>query len=160
MSSINSLNIQSHSSIKYKNDELNSITKLRLEALGIDPKSVKTEAQAQLIIAQSEGAQKHNDIGNKQQGGTQQELISDAKKLAEHVGVCVSEKDLLEDILQKISETLQTMANDPEKANFVREAQEKLVSIAQRADIMVNVQQNIFNEMNMISISNRLIHGL
>lgn len=98
MSSVNFVNIQSSAISGCKCDELSNLTKLRLEILGIDSSTVKTESQAQLIIAQLEGALKKN-LDN-EQGGTRQELISE------------------------------------------------------------NTQQNIFNEMNMISISNRLILGL
>lgn len=143
--------------VSYKGEELTRVTKLRLEMLGINPSAVNTEAQAQLIIAQLEGAQKRNGTDSQQQGGTQQGLISEAKQLAQQIGVSVFEGNSLEDILENISETLQS----PEyPVQSVQESQEKLADIAQRANITINVQKNIFNQMNMISISNRLILGL
>lgn len=160
MSSINYINIQSSAVSSYKGEELSNVTKLRLEALGIDPAVINNESQAKLIIAQLEGAQKKNGYTEQKQGGTGQELLSDAKNLAEQVGVSVSERDSSEDILNNIIKTLNTMSKDPAKAEFVQDIQDKLIIIAQRVNKIENTQQNIFNKMNMISISNRLILGL
>lgn len=160
MSSINYINIQSSAVSSYKGEELSNVTKLRLEALGIDPAVINNESQAKLIIAQLEGAQKKNGYTEQKQGGTEQELLSDAKNLAEQVGVSVSERDSSEDILNNIIKTLNTMSKDPAKAEFVQDIQDKLIIIAQRVNKIENTQQNIFNKMNMISISNRLILGL
>lgn len=160
MSSINFINIKSSAVSSYKGEELSNVTKLRLEALGIDPAVINNESQAKLIIAQLEGAQKKNGYTEQKQGGTEQELLSDAKNLAEQVGVSVSERDSSEDILNNIIKTLNTMSKDPAKAEFVQDIQDKLIIIAQRVNKIENTQQNIFNEMNMVSISNRLILGL
>lgn len=101
MSSINSLtNMQSMAITAYKHDELSTSTKQKLEALGIDPTTVTSEAQAQTLIAQAEAARKQNNSGH-QQGGNSSQHQSDA-----------------------------------------------------------NTQQNIFNTMDMISLSNKLILGL
>ena len=68
MSSISSLN---NASIISFHKGLSAYTKMRLEALGIDPSTVQTEMQAQAIIAQAEAAQKQQQ-GNtgQQQGGS------------------------------------------------------------------------------------------
>ena len=160
MSSINYINLQCSAVSSYKGEELSNVTKLRLEALGIDPAAINNESQAKLIIAQLEGAQKKNGYTEQKQGGTEQELLSDAKNLAEHVGVSVSERDSSEDILNNIIKTLKTMSKDSAKAEFVQDVQDKLIIIAQRVNKIENTQQNIFNKMNMVSISNRLILGL
>ena len=136
---------------------------MRLEALGIDPSTVQTEMQAQAIIAQAEAAQKQQQ-GNtgQQQGGnsSQQQLISQARELAQKAGAAVSEQDSLEDMLGKISESLNVMAKDPSRASKAQEYQNELESLAQKADVIINVQQNIFNTMDMVSLSNKLILGL
>ena len=141
----------------YKGDELKPSTKLRLEALGIDPASVQTEAQAQILIAQAEAAPRENNSGNRQGGNSSREqLIFEAKELANEVGVSVSSKDTLEDIIENIAEVL----NAQEPSKKVQEYQSRLANLAQRAEVLVTIQQNIFNEMEMISVSNRLILGL
>lgn len=100
MTSINSV----HSSIiisYHKGEALSLSTKMRLEALGIDPTTVSSEAEAQILIAQAEAAQNQNNSGHEQQGGNSQKQKSDT-----------------------------------------------------------DIQQNIFNSMDMISLSNKLILGL
>lgn len=99
MSSINTrINIQSIAVTAYKHDELSASTKQRLEALGIDPSTVHSETEAQILIAQAEAARQQNNSGQ-QQGGN---------------------------FSQRQAET----------------------------------QQNIFNTMDMISLSNKIILGL
>ncbi len=155
MSSIN--NIQSLGISCYKGDELKPSTKIRLEALGIDPATVQTEAQAQLLIAQAEAAPRQNNSGNQQGGNSSREqLVSEAKELANEVGVSVSTKDTLEDIIENIAEVLN--AQMPSKR--VQEYQSRLANLAQRAEVLVTIQQNILKEKEMISVSNRLILGL
>lgn len=160
MSSISSIN-QAISITAYKGDELSTTIKMRLEALGIDPSSVTSESQAQILIAQAEAARNQNN-SRQQQGGnsSQQQLISEAKALAQKVGTNVSSQDSLIDIIDNISETLQTMGKDPAKAKLVGQYQSELTELAQKADVTINTQQNIFNTMDMISVSNKLILGL
>lgn len=162
MSSINSLNhIQSIAISSYKGEELSTTTKMRLEALGIDPSTVQSEAQAQILIAQAEAAQKQNNSGHQQGGNSsEQELMSEAKTLAQKVGADVSSQDKLEDITSKISEKIQVMANDPSQQKRAQQYQAELTSILQRAENLTITQQNIFNTLNMISVSNKLILGL
>lgn len=162
MSSISSINNSQAISISaYKGEELSTTTKMRLEALGIDPSSVTSEAQAQILIAQAEAAQSQNNSGQQQGGNSsEQELLSEAKSLAQSVGVSVSTQDSAEDIIVKISEKLEVMAKDPTQSKQVEGYQAQLESLAQRADVIVNTQQNIFNTMDMISLSNKLILGL
>ena len=94
MTSISSVsNMQTAAISSYKTEtELSSSTKLKLEALGIDPSTVTSEAQAQTLIAQAEAAKHQNNAGQQQQGGnsSEQELLSEAKNLASQIGVTVS----------------------------------------------------------------------
>ena len=101
MTSISSINGASAAVSTYKCDELSSSTKQKLEALGIDPASVTSEAQAQALIAQAEATKHQQNSGQQQQGGnsSEQELMSEAKDLASTVGVTVSSNDTLDDII-------------------------------------------------------------
>ena len=160
MSSINNLSsLQSAALVTHKCDTLSLATKMRLEALGIDPSNITSEAQAQIIIAQVEAAQNQNNSG-REKNSSREELFSEAKALAQAVGVSVSSRDSLENILRNIENALNIMAQDESQNSKVKEYKSKLSNIAQRANIAISIQQNIFNEMNMISISNRLILGL
>lgn len=165
MTSITNMSsIQSAGVSTYKQEELSSSTKLKLEALGIDATSVTSEVQAQTLIAQVEAAKQQNNAGQQQQGGnsSEQELLTEAKNLARQVGVTVSSKDSLDDIIDNISKELQVMLNsgDKSKASTAQSYQAQLASISGRAETIQSTQQNIFNTMNMISISNRYILGL
>lgn len=166
MSSISSINSsQSAAVLTYKTqEELSSSTKLKLEALGIDPTTVTSEAQAQTLIAQAE-ATKHQQNAEQQQGGgnsSEQELLSEAKSLASTVGVTVSSNDTLDDIIDNISAQLQVMLNssDQSKISQAQSYQAQLANISDRADSIQSTQQNIFNAMNMVSISNKYALGL
>lgn len=160
MSSINSL--QSSIIISFhKSDELSTTTKMRLEALGIDPSTVSSEAQAQILIAQAEAAPRQNNSGHQQGGNSSQhQLIFEAKELASKVGATVSDQDKLEDMLDKISERINVMAMNPSTVQKAQGYQKELADLAQRANVIVITQQNIFNTMDMISISNKLLLGL
>lgn len=165
MTSISSINsLQTGAISTYKTEELSSTTKLKLEALGIDPSTVTTEAQAQTLIAQAEAAKQQNNAGQQQQGGnsSEQELLSEAKNLATEVGVTVSSNDSLDDIVDNISKEIQVMLNsgDQSKISSAQSYQAQLASISGRAEAIQSTQQNIFNAMDMISVSNKYALGL
>lgn len=165
MTSISSINsLQAGTISTYKTEELSSTTKLKLEALGIDPSTVTTEAQAQTLIAQAEAAKQQNNAGQQQQGGnsSEQELLSEAKNLATEVGVTVSSNDSLDDIIDNISKEIQVMLNsgDQSKVSSAQSYQAQLASISGRAEAIQSTQQNIFNAMDMISVSNKYALGL
>ena len=165
MTSISSINsLQAGAISTYKTEELSSTTKLKLEALGIDPSTVTTEAQAQTLIAQAEAAKHQNNAGQQQQGGnsSEQELLSEAKNLATEVGVTVSSSDSLDDIIDNISKEIQVMLNsgDQSKVSSAQSYQAQLASISGRAETIQSTQQNIFNAMDMISVSNKYALGL
>ena len=166
MTSISSVsNMQTAAISSYKTEtELSSSTKLKLEALGIDPSTVTSEAQAQTLIAQAEAAKHQNNAGQQQQGGnsSEQELLSEAKNLASQVGVTVSYNDSLDTIIDNISKEIQVMLNSDDKSKMAiaQGFQTQLASISGRAESIQSTQQNIFNAMDMISVSNKYALGL
>ena len=166
MTSISSVsNMQTAAISSYKTEtELSSSTKLKLEALGIDPSTVTSEAQAQTLIAQAEAAKHQNNAGQQQQGGnaSEQELLSEAKNLASQVGVTVSSNDSLDTIIDNISKEIQVMLNSGDKSKMATAQgfQTQLASISGRAESIQSTQQNIFNAMDMISVSNKYALGL
>ena len=166
MTSISSVsNMQTSAISSYKTEtELSSSTKLKLEALGIDPSTVTSEAQAQTLIAQAEAAKHQNNAGQQQQGGnsSEQELLSEAKNLASQVGVTVSSNDSLDTIIDNISKEIQVMLNSGDKSKMATAQgfQTQLASISGRAESIQSTQQNIFNAMDMISVSNKYALGL
>ncbi len=163
MTSISSIGSAAASLSTNKIEELSSSTKQKLEALGIDPTTVTSEAQAQSLIAQAE-ATKHQQNSGQQQGGnsSEQELLSEAKDLASKVGAAVSSNDTLDDIIDNIAEEIQIMLNsgDQSQISQAQGYQAQLAEISDRADSIQTTQQNIFNAMNMVSISNKYALGL
>ncbi len=163
MTSISSIGSAAASLSTHKIEELSSSTKQKLEALGIDPTTVTSEAQAQSLIAQAE-ATKHQQNSGQQQGGnsSEQELLSEAKDLASKVGAAVSSNDTLDDIIDNIAEEIQIMLNsgDQSQISQAQGYQAQLAEISDRADSIQTTQQNIFNAMNMVSISNKYALGL
>jgi len=162
MSSISYINCSQAAALStYKGDELSVSTKMRLEALGIDPSSVKTEAQAQILIAQAEAAQSQNNSG-KQQGGnsSREQLVAEAKNLAQKVGARISDQDTLPDMIEKISDAIQVMTVSSSNYEKVQGYQAELKDLAARADVMVKLRENVFNKMDMVSVSNKIILGL
>ena len=163
MTSISSINSASAFMGACKTEELSSSTKQKLEALGIDPTTVTSEAQAQSLIAQAEAA-KHQQNSGQQQGGnsSEQELLSEAKDLASKVGATVSSNDTLDDIIDNIAEEIQIMLNSGDRSEISQAQgyQAQLESISDRADSIQTTQQNIFNAMDMVSISNKYALGL
>ena len=163
MTSISSINSASAFMVACKTEELSSSTKQKLEALGIDPATVTSEAQAQALIAEAEAA-KHQQNSGQQQGGnsSEQELLSEAKDLASKVGATVSSNDTLDDIIDKIAEEIQIMLNSGDRSEISQAQgyQAQLENISGRADSIQSTQQNIFNAMDMVSISNKYALGL
>ena len=62
MTSISSIGSAAASLSTHKIEELSSSTKQKLEALGIDPTTVTSEAQAQSLIAQAEATKMKNRL--------------------------------------------------------------------------------------------------
>ena len=82
--------------------------------------------------------------------------------LATEVGVTVSSNDSLDDIVDNISKEIQVMLNsgDQSKISSAQSYQAQLASISGRAEAIQSTQQNIFNAMDMISVSNKYALGL
>lgn len=149
----------------YQTNTLSTATKQKLEALGIDPSSVTSEAQAQALIAQAEATkhQQNADSGNSGGGNSsEQELMSEAKSLATAVGTSVSSDDTLDDIISNIDTKIQAMLNSGDENRFklAQGYQTQLASISERADTVSSTQNNIFNAMDMVSVSNKYALGL
>ena len=160
-SSISSLSSAQAGAVStYQNNTLSAATKQKLEALGIDPSSVTSEAQAQALISQAEATQHQQNANSENNGGgnsSEQELMSEAKSLATAVGASVSSDDTLDDIISNIDTKIQAMLNSGDENQFklAQGYQSQLASLSERADTVTSTQNNIFNAMNMVSVSNK-----
>lgn len=114
-------------------DKLTEETKAKLQALGIDTSSIKTETQGLMALAAAKkakaAAKAKGAHGVKPAGGNAQEesLKTQAKELAAKLNVSVSSDDDTTDILTKIASVLANMrvqaASDPQKLQEVEKYQ-------------------------------------
>ena len=106
---ISSINIAMGTSYGAYNQKLSESTKQKLEELGIQYNSNITETQAQKLISTFQ-AQKNaqNEKKNTSSNNNQQnDLFERAKKLAQKIGINVSEKENFESLIQKIETNLE-----------------------------------------------------
>ena len=99
----------------------------KLKELGIDPNTVKNEAEAQALIAQAQKA-KQNNNGEKVQGKTDIQIQSMKKKsedlgkkmedLAEKLGITLSKTDSAKVSIEKLEQSVKAVA-EPNQMNKV-----------------------------------------
>ncbi len=163
MSTIDSISASTaiSSAYAFKTNELSEETKAKLQALGIDPSTVSSESEAQSLIAQVEAMSKSDQA---RPNSSDQSLLTKAQSLAEDVGVQYSYKDNLDELCKKISEKIEQLAsqygNDGAKMSVLEDYQRELASIDSRYSTEIDKSNDIFNAMNMISVSNKYALGL
>ena len=134
-------------------DGISEQTKRKLIALGIDPRTVTSEAQAQILIQEAIKIRKSSKTPlplNICEG--EQELISKAKSLALKMGISVSNNLPLDQILKIISDKIDSGNYDEFKPEF-----------ASIVDAFNNVKQhenNMYVSMNYNAILNKMMLGL
>lgn len=136
-------------------------TRKKLLALGIDPSSVTSEAQAQMLIAaelqKQQVAQTTNESSSKNTCSSELELLTRAKNLAKRIGVSVSSNQTLKEILDKISAKIDSL---PSNQQEVKQFSEELDSINNEYNSVVQNQNSMFTAMNMTANLNKLMLGL
>ena len=116
-SSISSINSSSNSDSSIKKSYISDATKRQLQSLGIDPTTVSSESQAQSIINAKKAEKSFQDsLTTKTQAtdkttqkaeSSESSLISEAKSLAEELGVSVSSDDTFDEITAAISDAIE-----------------------------------------------------
>ena len=128
-------------------------TRRKLIALGIDPRTVTSEAQAQALIQNAIKIRKSAKIPlpvNVCQG--EQEIISKAKTLAAKMGLVVSGATPLEQILKAISDKIDSGNYDEHKAEFA--------SLQQAYQTVRQNRNAVFASMNYNASLNKMMLGL
>lgn len=147
--------------------QISEATKRKLIALGIDPTSVTSEAQAQSLILAAQQKQQiqqtaQNDKGNNNPSET--ELISKAKTLADKMGISVSNNESLTDILSSISSKISTLSaqtnGDNSKIKELQDFQAELSEIQNEFSTVQQNQDSMYNAMNYSANMNKLALGL
>ena len=114
---------------------LSAATKAKLEALGIDTKNIKTEAQGQAILKAIEERKKelHGILGP-HEPPPRDTVKDEAKNLASAVGVSVAQGDSTDEILNKIAAKIdqlrQGAGDDKEKLAQVDQFEAKYEEIS------------------------------
>ncbi len=167
------------SSIKYGNNnqtvqpnQISASTKRKLESLGIDPALVSSESQALSLIA-SRQAEKSFDVyaanqekPAEEQNGTSSEssLISEAKTLAEQLGISVSQEDTFEEITAAISNEIRTMiseaAYNPQVLQQVQNYQAQLSQLTTQYNDITASNSSMYYAMDMQAASTRYMLGI
>lgn len=128
-------------------------TKRKLIALGIDPKTVQSEAQAQILINETIKIRKSAKIPLPLEVcNCEPELISKASDLASKIGISVSNSLSMEQILKSISDKINS-------GNF-EEFKSEFVSINEAFNNIKNRENDIFASMNYNGILNKMTLGL
>ena len=128
-------------------------TRRKLIALGIDPGTVTSEAQAQILIKNAIQMRKSAKIPlpvNINQG--QQELISKAKNLASKMGIIVSGNTPLEQILTAIADKIQKGGYD--------EFQPEFTALKESYETVKKNENAMFASMNYTASINKMMLGL
>lgn len=163
-------------------NKLTEATKQKLEALGIDTSSIKTEAQGQALLVAAQNAQKAKNeqraqqvqpAGQTEQGGSssisaQEETIkAQAKELAKKLGLTVSSDDDISEILGKIATALANIRiqaiNSPQMSKQLDELQsqyESLVCSVASLEKQKSSQGQLTGSLDAMALYNKIGFGL
>jgi hypothetical protein len=163
--SIDKLNINtSHTGKKQKIGELKEETKKKLEALGIDPSSVKSETDAKIKIHQAEAAAQANiHIPKGNEANPIQQVFTDAKDLAERVGIKSGTVQKISDLFNAIDQKISNFENgielNDEEKNTTASLRQEFSDIyatyakAQRSQARITGDMGVLAEYNRMNAS-------
>lgn len=146
--------------------KISDSTKRKLQALGIDPTSVTSEAQAQTLINAAQARQQVQRTTNESSSknttcSSESELISKAKSLASQMGVSVSSTESLSDILNKLSSRISAMsAQQNADTKELQKYQAEISSIQSEYSSVKQNQNSMFTAMNYTANMNKFVLGL
>lgn len=147
---------------------LSDATKMKLQVLGIDPASVSSETQAQVLIANAQARQAvqktTNEDNSKNTCSSECELISRAKNLASKMSVSVSNDKSLSEILNSLSSKINTLNNQSEgdsaKIKEFQQFQSELSSIQSEYSTVKQNQNSMYTAMNLSANMNKFMLGI
>ena len=182
ISGISSYNTSAVSAVSMKNGGLSEETIKKLKALGIDPTKVKSESEAQALIAKAQNGQKSQSIAqiNIPQESTVDvyKLKTDIKDLSKKVGVDVSSSKTFEEAVNKLEvgvneytkatsgqanaaiSTKKIQNNDVHVKPKKEDIQIEFKDIKHRVDEAKNAKNAMFAGQDMMSVLNRMSLGI
>jgi DNA repair ATPase RecN len=174
MSNISSVSSSSSYSDYQQQQQISASTKRQLEALGIDSSAVTSESQAQSLIQAKQSEVKFQDAlsstqsteqdSTSQDSTSETEVLSQAKLLAEELGVSVSSDDTFEDITSAISDAIQKLmdksANDPQALQRAQSYMTQLSQLTSQYTSATNSTNSVYAAMNNQAANNKYMLGL
>lgn len=147
---------------------LSEATKIKLQALGIDPTSVTSETQAQVLISNAQACQQvqktTNEDNSKNTCSSECNLIFRAKSLASKMGVRVSNDESLSEILCCLSSKFNTINNqsngDSTNIRELQKFQSELSSIQSEYSVVKQNQNSMYIAMNLSANMNKFMLGI
>lgn len=161
--SVNSVQNTGFTSSASFSQKLTDATKKKLEYLGVDAGSIKTEAQgqAELKIAIQKEMQKAQDTNH---SGSEAMIKAQAKDLAYEVGASVPSSQKVGDILTKVSskitELKQAAGTDETKLSKVYQYQSQYDAIVSSFNNMQTAKTQIATGMDGLANYNKILLGL
>ena len=144
---------------------LSAATKAKLEALGIDTKNIKTEAQGQAILIAIEKRKKelHGILGVPEHP-PKDTVKDEAKNLAAAVGISVSDNDPTDEILNKIAAKInqlkQGAGDDKEKLAQVAQFESKYEEISGQVSNSQAAKAKLSGSMDALANMNKIYQNL
>lgn len=159
---VSMINYMNRMSAAFQGQKLTAATKAKLEALGVDTSTIKTEAEGrmklqQVLTEKSHGAEKSKKV---HKNGPEEEIMAKVKKLADDMNVSYSDNDTVDDILNRITtkvEELMANAGDDNKKKS------EAIDFGGRLNELKEMQQSqvdLSGTMNMTANMNIAFHGL
>ena len=171
MTSLNSINY--NNSVDYKKPQISASTKRKLESLGIDPNLVTSETQALALIASRQSEKSFEQYAVSQEpvqrteqnsNSSESSLISEAKSLAEQLGISISSDDTFEDITAQIASAIQNLmdraVNDPQALQRAQAYKAQLAGLTTQYSDISNSNSSLYSAMSLQAYNTRYMLGL
>jgi len=144
-------------SISSKGNSLSEETLRKLEALGIDVASVKSETEAKKLIQQAEEEQEQqNSTGDTSK---QETLFEKVKSLARKVGLNVSENEDFENVFSKISSKIEDLKGDGYGSGYnILQSEYEMLELQYNSEIKGG--SSLLSALDILGQSNRMGIGL
>jgi len=129
-------------------------TRRQLIALGIDPSTVTSEAQAKQLIAAAKQkvAETTNDSSSKSTCSSELELLSRVKNFANKIGVKLSFTQTLKEMIDELTSKVQELKSTEDTAEFD--------GIKNEYAVIENSQNAMYTAMNVTANINKFMLGL
>ena len=142
--------------------------KKKLIALGIDPSTVTSEAQAKALITNAEIKQQTVSKSKKTESKTvctsESEVMTKTKQLAQKAGIKISSTGTIDSILQDLSDKINSLpeksSEDKISENKKEQYKNELDTIQNQYNAIKQTQNSVYTMLNMTANVNKYMLGL